>query len=163
MATMWWHSKGSTTSTSAPAYFLRTHSLHQRFNCYLPQHNFVRGIDNGIFDLPSRSVHITDAKLLHQYNTQLPQPLLWRMCNPSSKSVYCVVSALRRRPPSRAFLLQDLPLPIPTGQYGPPSAPTWPSPPYSCRTGTIYRSSPPSPLSSAMVTSAPAVIMFDPE
>ena len=52
MATVWWNCKGSTTSTITPVHLLQNQVLHQSFHRYLPQHEFVRGIDNEISNLP---------------------------------------------------------------------------------------------------------------
>ena len=125
MATMRCHCKGSSNSTSAITHLLRTQALHQRFHHYVPRHDFVWGIENEISDLSSRSAHITDANLLHRFDTHFPQPLPRCMWNPSINRVFCVFSALQWRPLPRAFLLQELPLKIPTGRYGPPYVPTW--------------------------------------
>ena len=131
-----WKCKGSATSKSAPIHLMWNHALHQQFFRYVPQHGFVRGINNAISNLPSRSSHLTDANLLHYFNTHTPHPLPWRMLNPSINSVSCSVSMLQQRPLLKACLLQDLPPPIPTGKYGPPSAPMWPLNHYSCFTST---------------------------
>ena len=162
MATMWWQSKGSATSTSALPHLLQTQSLHQQFHRYVPRHDFVRGVGNGISDLPSRSAHLTDAELLHHFNAHSPQPLPWRMWTPYSKSVSCEISALRRRPLLGVFLVQEPPPPIPTGRCVLSSAPTWPSTPFSCCTGTPSLSSPTLSPSTAMATSAPVVRTFAP-
>ena len=79
MATMWWQRKCSATSTSSPAHFLRSQALHQQFHSYIPLYDSVRGIDIEISDLPSRSALLSDAKLLHYFNTHLSQPLSWQM------------------------------------------------------------------------------------
>ena len=150
MATMWWYHKGSATSTSAPTHLLRNQALNQRFHRYFPRHEFVKGIENAISDLTSRSTHLTNSDLLQYFHTYPPQTLLWCMCTPPRNSVSCVVSVTQRGPWPRASLLQDPPTPIPTGRYGPPSAPKWNSTQYYCRTRTSSQSSPPLPPSNAV-------------
>ena len=83
MSTMWWQHKGYATSTSAPTHFLRTQDLQQRFHHYVPWHEFVRGKENDISDLPSNSTHPTDARILQYFSTHSPQTLLWKMWTPS--------------------------------------------------------------------------------
>ena len=52
MATMWWHRNVFATSTSAYTHSLSTQALHQRFHCYVPRHEFVRGVNKYISELP---------------------------------------------------------------------------------------------------------------
>ena len=98
MANMWWQHKGSVNYTITPDQLLQNQDRQQRFHLYIPRHDFVREFGNDIFDLPSCSVHLTDAKLLHQFDTHLPQPMPWCMWTPSINIIYCIVSTIQRIP-----------------------------------------------------------------
>ena len=82
---LWRKQKGSATCTSAPAHLLRLQAMHQRFHRYVPCVDFVSGFDNLISDRPSRSADLTDNQLLTYLETNFPQPLPWRLWNPSPK------------------------------------------------------------------------------
>ena len=55
MTGIWWKSKGSAISTSPPACLLHLQAIHQRLYRYVPRHNFVIRVDNGISNSPYRS------------------------------------------------------------------------------------------------------------
>ena len=49
---LWWQRKGSAKSTSPPAHLLRLQYIHQLLHRYVPCHNFVSGVENGISNRP---------------------------------------------------------------------------------------------------------------
>ena len=95
MVGLWWQSKGSAASTSPTSHLLCLQSIHQWFHRYVPRHDFVSGVDNGISDCPSRSQDLTDAALLAHMDASHPQDLLWRLWTPPSELVSEIASPLR--------------------------------------------------------------------
>lgn len=55
VASVFWLRKGSTTTTWPPAYLLQAQALHQRFHCYILQHNYILGEANAMADKCSRA------------------------------------------------------------------------------------------------------------
>ena len=53
--------------------------MHQKFHWYIPRHNFVSMVDNGISDLPSLSRDLTNSILLAYVGATYPQRLPWRL------------------------------------------------------------------------------------
>ena len=74
---LWGHWKGYDTSTSPPAHLLILQAIHQRFNRYIPCHDFVRGVGNGISGCPHQSSDLTDTSLLAYMNSTYHQSLFW--------------------------------------------------------------------------------------
>ena len=72
MAGLWWKRKGMATSTLQPAHLLRLQAIHQQFHRYIPRHDFVSGVDKGIYDHPSGSQDLTDTTLFAQMDTLHP-------------------------------------------------------------------------------------------
>ena len=64
-AGLWWQRKGSATCTSSPAHLLQLQAMHQRSYRYVSRVDFVSGVDNLIYDRPSRSSDLTDNQLLN--------------------------------------------------------------------------------------------------
>ena len=71
-AGLWWQRKGSVTCNYAPGHLLRLQAMHQRFHHYVPRIYFVRGMDNVIYDRPSRLLDITNNHLLAYLDTNSP-------------------------------------------------------------------------------------------
>ena len=117
-AGMWWTRKGSVTCTSPPAHLLRLQAVHQRHHRYLPQHDFVSGVDNDISDVSSRSSALSDNQLLAFLNLHFPQSHPWRLWTPPPDSVSAIISALRRKTSPRASLQVEPALLMGTGQSG---------------------------------------------
>ena len=63
-AGLWWQCKRSATCTSAQAHLLGFKAMHQRFHPYVPRIYFVSGVENLIYDRPSRSSDLTNNQLL---------------------------------------------------------------------------------------------------
>jgi hypothetical protein len=120
--TIAWQTKGSTTTTGAPAYLLRLQALHQRFHCYHSSAFFVPGKLNTMADDCSRLWHLPDAALLTHFNSTYPQTVSWRIVAPKSELLSSVTSALHRlRPEPASFLRESMPTTRP-GSSGPFSA-----------------------------------------
>jgi hypothetical protein len=108
--TVAWQQKGSTTTTSAPAYLLRIQALHQRFHCYCLSSFFVPGLLNAMADDCSRLWRLTDAELISHFNLTYPQTGSWRLAIPKPEMLSSVTCALRRqRPAPASFLLAPAP------------------------------------------------------
>jgi hypothetical protein len=80
MATVWWRTKGSTTTTGPTAYLLRLQAIHQRHHQYLPQQDFIPGKVNLMADLTTRSWDISDSALLSNFNLRFPHIQPWMIC-----------------------------------------------------------------------------------
>ena len=154
--------KGSATSTLPPAHLLRLQAIHQQFHRYVPHHDFVSGVENGISDCLSCSRDLTDAALLTHIDTSHPQELPRRLWTPPSKLIYVIASALWRKTSPRDSLLVKPPLPMGTGRHGTNSVKTWPSTPYLSQTGIRCLSSTPSGGSTGQEPSAPVDVRYDP-
>ena len=61
---LWWQRKLSDTWTSPPAHLLQLHVIHQRFHRCITCHDFVSGVDNGIYDHPYRYCNLTYTALI---------------------------------------------------------------------------------------------------
>jgi hypothetical protein len=66
--TLFWQRKGSTTTTTAPAYLLRVQAIHRRFHRYVPLHDFLAGDQNSTADDASRLLHLSDLQFLTYFN-----------------------------------------------------------------------------------------------
>jgi hypothetical protein len=107
MATVWWRTKGSTTTTGPAAYLLRLQAIHQRHHRYLPQQDFIPGKVNLMADLTTRSWDISDSALLSNFNLRFPQTQPWTICTLRKEIDSALTSALltiRTKPES---LLND--------------------------------------------------------
>ena len=122
--TVAWQHKGSTTTTSAPAYLLRLQALHQRFHRYNSQSFYIPGVVNTMADDASRLFHLSDSALLTHFNTVYPQTNSWRIVHPTSKTLFSVTSALRRTRVDPASFLRVPTLMTKPGSSGPSSVPT---------------------------------------
>ena len=133
-----WQQKGSTTTTSAPAYLLRVQALHQRYHRYLSTVFYLPGVVNIMSDDASRLFELSDPDILTHFNTQYPQTNSWRIAHPTSEMLSSVTSALRRKRVDPASFLRA---PIPTtklGSSGPSSVATSTLTPGSLMWGTRY-------------------------
>jgi hypothetical protein len=66
--TVAWQCKGSTTTTSAPAYLLHVQALHQRFHRYYSLAFFIPGTLNAMADDCSRLWNLSDTELLSHFD-----------------------------------------------------------------------------------------------
>ena len=145
LSTTFWERKGSTSTSSAPAYLLRLFGIHQRIHRYIPRFDYISGASNHVADSLSRDFHFPWSDLLPSLSDFLPQSLGCQVSTPSPQIVSAVTSALLRRPSSRESLL-DAPLAMPLpGQNGSISQVSWASTPFSKPSKTkflSYKSSP---------------------
>jgi hypothetical protein len=108
--TVAWQTKGSTTTTSAPAYLLRIQALHQRFHRYQASSFFIPGQLNAMADDCSRLWHLSNDELLAHFNLVYPQTESWRIVQPTPEILSSVTCALRKkRPEPESFLLEPTP------------------------------------------------------
>ena len=140
-AGIWRQHKGSATCTSAPEHLLHLQAMHQQFHRYISCIDFVIGVKNLISDRPYRSLDLTDNQLLAYPNTNLPQPLPWRLWTLPPKLVFGIASALQQKTSERGCLLAKPPPPMATGPNGPTFTQGWPLTPYSLLTNTLSPSS----------------------
>jgi hypothetical protein len=131
-----WQQKGSTTTSSAPAYLLRLQALHQRFHRYFSSIFYLPGDVNIMSDDASRLFALSDVNLLTHFNTVYPQMNSWRLVHPTKEMLSSVTSALRRKRVEPASFLH---VPTPTtklGSSGPSSVETSTLTPGSLMWGT---------------------------
>ena len=125
--TLYWHRKGSVTTTAPTAPLLRLQALHQRYHRYLPLKDYIPGAENQLADLPSRLFHLTPAQLLQHFDTYYPQTLPWRLYCYNTAFVSSLTSAMRNKTCALASQLHAPAPPTPHGNAGLTSAPsiTW--------------------------------------
>jgi hypothetical protein len=75
--TVYWQRKGSTTTTSAPAYLLRAQALHQRYHRYNSSEYYIPGPANSMADDASRLLSLSSHQLVSHFNRTYPQPTPW--------------------------------------------------------------------------------------
>jgi hypothetical protein len=107
MATVWWRTKGSTTTTGPAAYLLRLQAIHQRHHRYLPQQDFIPGKVNLMADLTTHSRDISDSTLLSNFNLRFPQIQPWTLCTLRKEIDSALTSALLMRRTKPESLLND--------------------------------------------------------
>mmetsp|Transcript_31852 Transcript_31852/g.48132 ORF Transcript_31852/g.48132 Transcript_31852/m.48132 type:complete len:322 (-) Transcript_31852:22-987(-) len=113
---MCWQYKGSSITSSPPAYLLRLQSLHQRFHCYKPTFIYLPGLLNKMADDCLRLWHLNDSQLLSYFNLHYPQSLPWPLWHAPQEMLSAVTLALRRKPSEPASFLRAPPLPRTMGQ-----------------------------------------------
>jgi hypothetical protein len=138
LAALFWQRKGSTTSSSVPAYLLRLFGIHQRFHCYVPRHDYISGLSNPMADDSSRLPDLTDSLFLSHFNSTFPQKQPWRLVRPLSQMLSGVISALRTKMSPRESLLVAPPAPVLIGTPGSATPLSWASTPYSKPSRTKY-------------------------
>ena len=149
IGTLFWQRKGSTTTVKPAAQLLRFQAFHQRFHRHVTLHDYIPGDTNRAADDASRLQSLSNAEFLHHFNSTYPQKQSWRLWTLSPAMLSYLTSVLLSTPSALALpLLAPLP-PIPTGKFGPTSAPNWPST-HSYKTCPILSSSS-KPSSSATV------------
>ncbi|MFN7879320.1 MAG: hypothetical protein ACK5P1_04835, partial [Sphingobacteriia bacterium] len=73
MATLYWHRRGSISSTGPTARLLRLQALHQRQHRYVALKDYIPGPLNSMADDASRLTDLTDVALLRHFNSRYPQ------------------------------------------------------------------------------------------
>jgi hypothetical protein len=120
--TLAWQAKGSTTTTTAPAYLLRLQAIHQPFHQYNSSPSFfVPGKLNAMADDCSRLWHLDDSQLLEHFNRTYPQAASWRIAQPRQEMLSSVICALHRQQPEPASFLRKPPPTTTRGPSGPSS------------------------------------------
>jgi hypothetical protein len=104
-ATVAWQRKGAASTSGPVAYLLRIHALHQRHHRYIPLHDFISGVDNVLADQCSRLFHLTDQQLLSHFDLAFPQTMPWQQFQLRGATLSALISALSRKRPDLASLL----------------------------------------------------------
>jgi len=154
--TLYWHRRGSVTTTSPTATLLRHQAIHQRFHRYLPLRDYIPGLDNRMADDASRLFHLSNAEFLAYFNQAYPQITPWALytIHPSMRST--VTSALLpSRSPPASFLRDPAKLHT-TGMRGSLFAPRYPWILPWTRSVTASPTCKSSPTDSDTATSTPA-------
>mmetsp|Transcript_20086 Transcript_20086/g.29792 ORF Transcript_20086/g.29792 Transcript_20086/m.29792 type:complete len:644 (-) Transcript_20086:159-2090(-) len=112
LTTLYWHRKGSITSTSPAATLLRLQGLHQRFHRYVSLKDYVPGKQNQMADDASRLTKLDDLAFLDHFNSTYPQEQPWHLFQPAQEITSLVSSALQRKMCSRKSLLRHPKPPI---------------------------------------------------
>jgi hypothetical protein len=94
--TIAWQTNGSTTTTSAPSYFLWMQAIHQRFHRYQTTSFFVPGKLNSMANDCSSVWHLSDSQLLAHFNLVYPQTVSWHIAVPWQE-ILSVTSAMRKK------------------------------------------------------------------
>jgi hypothetical protein len=152
-----WQEKGSTTTTGVPAYLLRLQALHQRHYRYLPRLAHLKGDYNVMADDCSRLWHLDDQALLTHFSLRYPQSAPWQLCPLRPNMTSSLISALHKRRPSPASLLDTVIGAIKPGTFGLDSASNSAKTPPSARSPTPCISSKSSPSACATGDSLPVV------
>ena len=124
LATLFWHRRGSVTTTSPTATILRQHAMHQRFHRYISLKDFIPGTHNTIADAASRLSTLSDAQFLTYFNTSFPQESPWHLYRIPPTMISSATSALRKKRLPLELFLREPPPPLPNGIFGKTSAPT---------------------------------------
>ena len=123
VATVFWLRKGSTTTTSPPAYLLRLQAFHQRFYHHTPRHDCIPGDSNVMADKASRSWDLTDSQLVDFFTRAHPQTAPWRLCRLTSATNSAVTSALLTKRCATQLITTAPSAKMPTGSPGSNFAP----------------------------------------
>ena len=115
---VYWHHKGSTTTTGPAASLLRLSSIHQRHFRYLSKAGYLPGLANKMADDCSRLWHLSDSQLLHYFNSVYPQTISWQLVHLRPAMASSLILALQRKRPELASLLNDPPTRTVTGKSG---------------------------------------------
>jgi hypothetical protein len=92
--TVYWQRKGAVSSAGPAARSLRIQALHQRRHRYVPIFDYLPGPANVMSDDCSRRWNLTDAQLLHHFNSSYPQTQPWHLCQLSKRMHSGLISAL---------------------------------------------------------------------
>jgi hypothetical protein len=101
--TVYWQRKGSVSSAGPTARLLRIQALHQRRHRYVPTFDYLPGPENVMSEDCSRRWDLTDAQLLHHFNSSYPQTQPWRLCQLSKRMHSGLISSLLTKESGRAL------------------------------------------------------------
>jgi hypothetical protein len=119
-----WVSKGSTSSTAAPAFLLHYLAQLRRAHKFTLNPVFVPGVTNQVADCCSRLSHLSDDNFLAYMNNTFPVQPSWTLVTPPTATNSCVNLALSKRLlPLASPTLAAVPM-KPHGTSGAPSAKT---------------------------------------
>ncbi len=110
--TVSWATKGSTTTTSPPAYLLHTLAALRHAKPFSLTPCFTPGDTNQIADCCSRLFALSDTDFLNHMNDRFPSQPSWKLVTPPPEIVSAMSSALSRK------LLPLAALTTPHGPYG---------------------------------------------
>jgi hypothetical protein len=92
-----WVSKGSTTSTAAPAFLLHYLAQLRRAHKFTLNPVFTSGLTNQVADCCSRLFHLSDDNFLEYMNDTFPVQPSWTLVTPPTATTSCVNLALSKR------------------------------------------------------------------
>jgi hypothetical protein len=104
---------------------------------------------------------LRDDDLLTYFDLHYPQTLPWHIYHPQPGIVSSAISALHRQPSPPELFLQTPPLPLHTGDCGPPTAPRYRSILPFNSSKTLSLSSKSSPSGTVLDPSTPASALFE--
>jgi len=141
-----WVTKGSPTSTTAPAFLLRQLAWDCRRQDVSIQTVHTSGSSNTVADLLSRSFALSDSELLAALSRAAPSQRPWRLVTPPAATISTVSLALSRKFPQTGSPSHNKGPTTPHGLSGPSSA-------RSCTVTPSYRTSTnPCPYSRSSLT-----------
>jgi hypothetical protein len=119
-----WVSKGSTTSTAAPAFLLHYLAQLRRAHKFTLNPVFTSGLTNQVADCCSRLFHLSDDNFLNYMNATFPVQPSWTLVTPPTATISCVNLALSKKLlPLASPTLEEAPMKH-HGTSGVPSART---------------------------------------
>ena len=155
LATMYWHRRGSISTTGPTARLLRLQALHQRQHRYVALKTYIPGPLNSMADDASRLTTLTDIALLRHFNSRYPQTRSWQLLTAPLPTASAVTSCLHNKQWPTACITAGLPPAPPTGTPGSTSATSSGWIPPSHTSPTQSRSSRSSPSGTERVFVAP--------
>ncbi len=124
MATLYWHRRGSISSTGPTARLLRLQALHQRQHRYVALKDYIPGPLNSMADDASRLTTLTDVALLHHFNSRYPQTQSWQLLTIPLPTVSAATLCLHNKSWPKESIAVAPPPVTPIGQLGSSSVPT---------------------------------------
>jgi hypothetical protein len=116
-----WATRGSTTTTKAPAYLLPLFAQQRRATPFTLTACFSPGDSNQLADACSRLFHLSNLEFLAHMNKSFPTQPSWTLVPPPPGLLSAMNSALLRQRLPKASLMDDKTQTIPHGRSGPNS------------------------------------------
>jgi hypothetical protein len=161
IAAVSWQRRGSTTTTSAPAYLLRLQAMHQRHHRYHTTDFYIPGPANAMADDASRLLSLSITNLLAHFDSTYPQKVPWQYAHPRPEILSSVISALLSKRPALELFCHEPPPTMPNGSSGKPSVSPCVLTPGSLKWGTLSTSFKSLPTAIARARLRPAVDASD--
>jgi len=120
-----WATRGSTTTTKAPAYLLPLFAQQRHATPFTLTACFTPGDSNQLADASSRLFHLSDSEFLTHMNKSFPTQPSWILVPPPPGLLSAMNSALLKQRLPKASLMEDKTQTRPHGISGPNSV--WPS------------------------------------